>query len=243
MNTNLPLVPRTSDGPTWSNGWAATGAHLDMIAKQYKNGCGKGQKRVWNGVKNGFGMGAKNGFKRPKKGISPNSTIWNGVERPFFAVPHLSTVFFAVPALFSPNLDDFRQKREKRSSKNGGTGKERTHSFPVSFPFRFFPFPFQEHLYQTHSQQRHKSCCAPARQCSAVPGGPRRETRFPQIKLKMNHSATFKCPKIVIHPLQPSCERPGHCHLLAGRPKGTHITTNPKGHRSGSTCAHKYLNV
>ena len=53
MNTNIPLVPRTSDGPTWSNGWAATGAHLDMIAKQYKNGKKTGVERD----KNGFGTG------------------------------------------------------------------------------------------------------------------------------------------------------------------------------------------
>ena len=125
MNTNLPLVPRTSDGPTWSNGWAATGAHLDMIAKQYKNGKKTGVERVkngfgtglktgWNGKKNGLERGQKLVLNGKKNGISPNSTIWNGVERPFFAVPHLSTVFFAVPALFSPVLDDFRQKREKK---------------------------------------------------------------------------------------------------------------------------------
>ena len=65
MNTDLPLVPRTSDGPTWSNGWVATSVHLDMIAKQYKNGTRtvkergkngkrKRQERHWNGVKNGF---------------------------------------------------------------------------------------------------------------------------------------------------------------------------------------------
>ena len=53
MNTNLPLVPRTSDGPTWSNGWAATGAHLDMIAKQYKNGTRTGKERGKNGKKTG----------------------------------------------------------------------------------------------------------------------------------------------------------------------------------------------
>ena len=53
MNTNLPLVPRTNDGPTWSNGWAATGAHLDMIAKQYKNGKRTGVERG----KNWFGTG------------------------------------------------------------------------------------------------------------------------------------------------------------------------------------------
>ena len=53
MNTNLPLVSGTSDGPTWSNGWAATSVHLDMIAKQYKNGTRTGKERG----KNGIGMG------------------------------------------------------------------------------------------------------------------------------------------------------------------------------------------
>ena len=65
MNTNLPLVPRTSDGPTWSNGWAATGAHLDMIAKLYKNGTRMGKERG----KNGIGTGSKTGWNGSKKGF------------------------------------------------------------------------------------------------------------------------------------------------------------------------------
>ena len=79
-----------------------------------------GQEREKNGVKNGLkrgkkrvGMGSETGFKRPKNGISPNSTIWNGVERLFFAVPHLSCRFLAVPPRFSPVFHDFAQKREK----------------------------------------------------------------------------------------------------------------------------------
>ena len=48
-----PTGPATSDGPTWFNGWPATGAHLDMIAKQYKNGTRTGKERG----KNGIGMG------------------------------------------------------------------------------------------------------------------------------------------------------------------------------------------
>ena len=91
-----------------------------------------GQKRVLNGIKNG---------------ISPNSKIWNGKERPFFTVPHLSSRFLAVPPFFSPVFHDFGQKREKKVPKNGGTGKEKTRSFPVSFPFPFFTFPFLPHLY------------------------------------------------------------------------------------------------
>ena len=145
----------------WSNGWAATGVHVYMIAKHYKKGTRIGIERGKNGFgmgsrtglergKNGVGTGAKMGFKRYKNGISPDSTIWNGVERPSFAVPHLSSLCFALPPLFSPVFDDFRQKREKRSSENGGTGKERKAFFPVSFPDPFFPFPFQEHLYCPH---------------------------------------------------------------------------------------------
>ena len=110
MNTNLPLVPQTSDGPTWFNGWAATGAHLDMIAKQYKNGTRIGKEKGKNGKKWGkkrVGMGSEMGFKRQKNGISPNSTIWNGVEWTFFAVPHLSCRFLAVPPRFSPVFHDF----------------------------------------------------------------------------------------------------------------------------------------
>ena len=159
MNTNLPLVPRISDGPTWSNGWAATSAHLDMIAKQHKNGTRTGVGRGKNGFGTGsrtslergkkrVGTGAKTGFKRHKKW---NLAKFYNLKRRGTAVLRRSTSFqhfFAVPALFSPVLDDFRQKREKRSLKNGGTGKERTRSFPVSFPFPFFPFPFQGHLYK-----------------------------------------------------------------------------------------------
>ena len=63
------------------------------------------------------------------------------MERPFFAVPHLSTVFFAVPALFSPVLDDFRQKREKKGRQKM---EERERKERVPFQFlsrsRFFPF-------------------------------------------------------------------------------------------------------
>ena len=53
MNTNLPLVLRTSDGLTWSNGWAGIGAHLDMIAKQYKNRTRTGKEKGKNGKRKG----------------------------------------------------------------------------------------------------------------------------------------------------------------------------------------------
>ena len=155
MNTNLPLVPRTSDGPTWSNGWAATGTHLDMIAKQYKNGKRKGQEQEKKGVKTGLergkkgvGMGAKTGFKRYKK---RNLAKFENLERrrtaalccstsfqPFFG---LSSRFLAVPPLFSPVFHDFGQKREKNGCPKM---EERERKERVPFPFlsrsHFFPF-------------------------------------------------------------------------------------------------------
>ena len=170
MNTNLPLVPRTSDGPTWSNGWAATSARLDMIAKQYKNGTRTGVERGKNrfgtgsrmGLERGkkrVGMGAKTGFKRQKNGISPNYTLWNGVERPFFAVPHLSTVFLPFQPFLHPFLTIFAKNGKKRSSKNGGTGKERTRSFQFLSRSVFFPFPFQEHLYRGRGSSTTSEVC------------------------------------------------------------------------------------
>ena len=136
MNTNLPLVPRTSDGPTWSNGWGATGVHLDMIAKQYKNGKRKGQKQHWNGVKNGLEQGQKRVLNGIKNGISSNSRIWNGEEWPFFAVPHLSSRFLAVPPLFSHVFHDFGQKWEKT-----GAQKWRNGNGENAFLSHFFPIP------------------------------------------------------------------------------------------------------
>ena len=91
--------------------------------------------------KNRVGTGSETGFKRQKNGISPNSTIWNGEERPFFAVPHLSCRFGAVPPRFSPVFHDFRQKREKNGCPKM---EERERKERVPFPFlsrsRFFPF-------------------------------------------------------------------------------------------------------
>ena len=62
----------------WSNGWAATGVHLDMIANQYKkeartsvergkNGFGKGSRTGLEKGKNRVGMGAKTGKKGRQK--------------------------------------------------------------------------------------------------------------------------------------------------------------------------------
>ena len=79
-------------------------AHLDMIAKQYKKGTRTGVERG----KNGFGKESRTGLEQGQKWvlngiknrISPDSTIWNGVKRPFFVVPHLFSPFFTVPPLF-----------------------------------------------------------------------------------------------------------------------------------------------
>ena len=93
MNTNLPLVPRTSDGLTWSNGWAAIGAHLDMIAKQYKNKTRTGKERGKNGKKRGkkrVGTGSETGFKRQKK---RNLAKFYNLERRGTAVLGRSTSF------------------------------------------------------------------------------------------------------------------------------------------------------
>ena len=99
------------------------------IAKQYKKG-------------------AKTGFIRHKK---RNLSRFDNLERRGTAVLHRSTSFqpfFRRSISFFTHFYDFRQKGEKRSSKNGGTGKERKAFFLVSFPFPFFPFPFQAHLWK-----------------------------------------------------------------------------------------------
>ena len=45
------------------------------------------------------------------------------------------------------------------------------------------------------------------------------------MKLQNYHSATIKCTKNVNSTIAAQLWRPGRCHLLAGRPNGTHITT------------------
>ena len=111
--------------------------------KGAKTGLERGKKRVGTG-KNGLERGQKLVLNGIKNGISPNSTIWNGVERPFFAVPHLSSIFFAVPALFSPVFDDFRQKREKkgRQKMEERERKEERVPFQCSFPVPIFSRSF-----------------------------------------------------------------------------------------------------
>ena len=105
-----------------------------------KRGLERDQERVWKGVQTGLEWEQKRVLKGIKNGISPNSTIWNGVERPFFAVPHLSSLFSLFHPFFFPFFTIFEKNGIKRLSKNGGMGKERKAFFPVSFLFPFFPF-------------------------------------------------------------------------------------------------------
>ena len=95
--------------------------------KMVKMGLERGQKRVLNGI---------------KIGISPDSTIWNGVERPFFAIPHLSSLFFTVSSLFSPVFDDFRQKQEKKVVKKWRNGKGKESVLSSFFPVPVFSLSF-----------------------------------------------------------------------------------------------------
>ena len=144
MNTNLPLVPQTSDGPTWSNGWAATSAHLDMIAKQYKNGTRTGKERGKNekkGGKNRLERGPKrvlNGKKTESRQIRESRTAKNGRSSPFHI---FLAVFWPFHLVFHPFFHDFGQKREKNGCPKM---EERERKERVPFPFlshsHFFPF-------------------------------------------------------------------------------------------------------
>ena len=100
--------------------------------KGAKTGLERGKKRV--------GTGAKTGFKRQKNGISPNSTIWNGVERPFFSVPHLSTVFLPFQPFFQPFLTIFAKNGKKRWSKMEERERKETRSFQFLSRSCFLPF-------------------------------------------------------------------------------------------------------
>ena len=75
------------------------------------------------------------------------------MERPFFAVPHLSCRFLAVPPRFSPVFHDFGQKQEKNGCPKM---EERERKERVSFPFlsrsRFFPFR-SAHMSSPHAVQ------------------------------------------------------------------------------------------
>ena len=107
-----------------------------MGKERGKNGKRNGQERHWNGVKNGLERGQKRVFNGIKNGISPKSRVGNGEEWPFFAVPHLSSRFLAVPPLFSPVFHDFGQKGEKKGAQKWRNGKGKN-----AFLSRFFPVP------------------------------------------------------------------------------------------------------
>ena len=122
-----------------------------MIAKQYKKGTRTGVERG----KNRFGTGSRTGLERGKKlvergqklvlngiknRISPDSTIWNAVEWPFFAVPHLSSLFSPFQPFFHPFLTIFAKNGKKRSSKNRGTERKEKRSFQFLSHSHFFPF-------------------------------------------------------------------------------------------------------
>ena len=136
-----------------------------------------GQERVWNGVKNGLERGQKLVLNGKKNRISPNSTIWNGVERPFFAVPHLSTIFLPFQPFFHPSLTIFAKKGKKRSSKNGGTGMENnallSSFFPVSFFSLSFPRTFLMRNYHWGASTRHKRDALDLVNCPTIPGAQR----------------------------------------------------------------------
>ena len=139
MNTNLPLVPRTSDGPTWSNGWAATGAHLDMMAKQYKNGTRMGKERGKNGKKRGkkrVGTGSETGFKWQKtesRQILQFGTAWNGRSWPFHIFP---VVFWPFRLVFHPFFMILARNGKKTGAQKWRNGKGKN-----AFLSRFFPIP------------------------------------------------------------------------------------------------------
>ena len=100
----------------------------------------RGKKRV--------GTGSETGFKRQKK---RNLAKFYNLERRVTAVLRRSTSFLPFVGRSAPFFTRFSrfwlETGKKRVPKNGGTGKERTRSFPVSFPFPFFPVPCLAHLY------------------------------------------------------------------------------------------------
>ena len=74
-------------------------------------------------------------------------TAWNGRSSPFHIFPAVFGPFLLV---FHPFFMILVKTGKKWVPKNRGTGKERTRSFPVSFPFPFFPVPCLAHLYFLH---------------------------------------------------------------------------------------------
>ena len=92
----------------------------------------RGKKRV--------GTGAKWVFNSIKNGISLNSRIWNGEERPFFIVPHLSSRFLAVPPLFHPFFMILARNGKKGCPKM--EERERKERVPFLFLSRSHFLPF-----------------------------------------------------------------------------------------------------
>ena len=139
-----------------------------MIAKQYKNGARTGVERGKNGFgmgsrtgvergKNGFGMGSRTGLKRGKRQVGTGVKIgfkrhktrnlakFYNLERRETAVLCRSTSFqpfFAVPTLFSPVFDDFRQKGEKMVVKKWRNGKGKKSVLSSFFPIPVFSLSF-----------------------------------------------------------------------------------------------------
>ena len=151
-----------------------------MIAKQYKkgtrtgvekdkNGFGTGSRTDLEGVKTRLERGQKQVLNGTKNGISPDSTIWNGMERLFFTVPHLSSLLFAVPPLFSPVFDDFRQKWEKKVVKKWRNGKGKKSVLSNFFPIPVFCLSFPgTSLDETNQGRFHWLYHSPRRELALV---------------------------------------------------------------------------
>ena len=150
----LPFLFRhisTNNGPKWSNGWATSGAYLDMIDKKYK----KGQERVCKDAKawlergkNAIGLGSRTGFNRGKNGFytvkkTESCQIWEfgkGKKVPTASFHIFSAVSSPFRPLFHPFFTILAKNGTKGLPKNGETGKERKAFLPISFPFPFLPF-------------------------------------------------------------------------------------------------------
>ena len=153
MNTNLPLVLRTSDGPTWSNGWVGSGAYLDMIGKQYKEDHEqekKGARTVKERVKNGIGTGSRTGFKSGQKWVLNVKKTESRQIREFGKGKNGPAASFHIfPAIFLPFclfFHLFLMILAKNGKKRVPKMKERERKERVSFPFPFFTFPFLAYL-------------------------------------------------------------------------------------------------
>ena len=151
MSTNLPLIRglvMIRRGPMVG---LQLGAHLDMIAKQYKKGTRTGVERG----KRGFGKGSKTGLEKDKNGVETragfkrykkqNLARFNNLERRGMAVLRRSTSFqtFFLPfhPFFSPVFDDFRQKQKKKVVKKWRNGKGKKSVLSCFFSrSHFFPF-------------------------------------------------------------------------------------------------------